>query len=210
MGSEPVDGGVDPGWFEFYDDTITIDPSTPADRDFLSGLRAGAVSHRWPCEPYDTWAYHAIDDDQHLLRVGVWVDDDEKQRRLLTCGVEFDGTHIVGGECYHDIPFDFEGAPEKEIVYSGPVQILVQRAGEYFERVLSRPIELREWFENGEEVYREWALAHTERALTAQLKPKPDRPADRVTLVRGVRELEAGSGGGRKRWWDFGKRRRSS
>jgi hypothetical protein len=73
MGSGPVDGVADPGWFEFYDDTIEVDPSSVADRAFLAGLRARAVSHAWPCDPDDTWTYHAIDDDQHLLRVGVWL-----------------------------------------------------------------------------------------------------------------------------------------
>lgn len=186
MGSEPVDGAADSGWFEFYDDTIEFHPSSAADSAFLAGLRARAASHAWACEPSDTWTYHAVDGDRHLLRVGVWLDDDENRRALLTYGVEFDGTRIVGGESYHDIPFDLEGPTELE--FSGSVEFLVERAAEWFEWLLSWPIELREWFDNGEQVYREWAVASTERKLTAQMRPKPNRPPDRITLVRGVRQ----------------------
>lgn len=201
---EPVDGAPDPEWFEFYDDTIAVDPSSAADRAFLAGLRARAVSQGWPCEPYDTWTYHAIG-HQHLLRVGVWLDDDENQRSLLTYGVEFDGARIVGGECYHEIPFDRKGAAELE--FSGSVEFLVARAAEWFEWLLSWPIELREWFDNGDQVYREWVVASTERKLTAQMRPQPNRPPDRITLVRGVRAPEADHGGDRNRWCGFGKRR---
>jgi hypothetical protein len=206
MGSGPVDGVADPGWFEFYDDTIEVDPSSVADRAFLAGLRARAVSHAWACEPSDTWAYHAIDDDQHLLRVGVWL------YTWLTCGVEFDGTSIVGDECYHEIPFDLTGPTETAVEYPGPVEysgsveFLVERAGEWFESLLSWPIELRAWSENGGLVYQEWVLAGIERKLKAQMGPRPAHPPDRVALLRGVPEPEHDHSG-RRRWWGFGKRR---
>src|SRR5207253_11123692 len=119
VGSEPVDGVADPGWFKFYDDTIEVDPSSEADRVFLAGLRARAVSHAWPIEPYDTFAYDAIDDHQPLLRVGVWLDDNENRRALLTYGVEFDGKRIVGDESYHEIPFDLAGPTEAAMEHSG-------------------------------------------------------------------------------------------
>jgi hypothetical protein len=203
-----VDAAADPGWFEFYDDTIEVDPSTEADRAFLAGLRARAVANAWPCEPDDTWAYHAIDDDQHLLRVGVWL------QTWLTCGVEFDGMRIVGGETYHEIPFDFEGPTDAAMEFTGSVEFLVERAGEWFEWLVSWPIELRMWFENGTIVSERWVLSPTERKLTGQRTfpspgphPHPDRPPDQVTLVRGVRETEPEADrGGRKRWWGFGKR----
>jgi hypothetical protein len=201
MGSGPVDRVADPGWFEFYDDTIEVDPSSVAGRAFLAGLRARAVSHAWPCDPYDTWTYHAIDDDQHLLRVGVWL------HVWLTCGLEFDGTRIVGGDVYSEIPFDLEGLhPDAAMEHSGSVEFLMERAVEWFEWLLSWPIERREWFENGELVFKESVLASTERKLTAQTRPQPARPPDRVTLVRGVRESGTDRDGGRKRW-GFGKRR---
>jgi hypothetical protein len=139
MSSEPVDGVAHPGWFEFYDDTIEVDPSSAADRAFLAGLRARAVSHAWPCDPADTFAYHAIDDDQHLLRLGAWL------HKWLTCGLEFDGTRIVGGDVYHGIPFDREGRhTDVAMEHSGSVEFLVERAGEWFEWLLSWPIERRE------------------------------------------------------------------
>jgi hypothetical protein len=207
VGSEPVGGVADPGWFEFYDETITVDPSSEADRAFLAGLRARTVSHAWPIDSYDTFAYHAIDDEQHVLRVGVWLDDPETRWALLTWVLEFDGTRIVGGEARHDIPFDLQRRADATIERSGSVEFLLERAGEWFERVLSWPIERREWFGNGELLYREWVLASTERRLTGQLKPRPVRAPDRVTLVRGVREPEADHGGRRTRGWGFGTRR---
>ncbi len=121
-------------WFAYYDDTLEVDPGSAADHAFLVGLRARAISRAWSCDPEDTWAYHAIDGHRHLLRVGVWV------HTWLTCGVQFDGTRIVGGETYHDIPFDIAVGAEAEIVCSGSIDVLVKRAGEWFEDVLSRPI----------------------------------------------------------------------
>lgn len=202
MSSGPVDGVAHPGWFEFYDDTVEVDPSSAADRAFLAGLRARAVSHVWPCDPDETFAYHAIDDDQHLLRVGVWL------HVWLTCGLEFDGTRIAGGDVYHGIPFDREGLrSDAAMEHSGSVEFLVERAGEWFEWLLSWPIERREWVENVELVYQESVLSRIGRRLTGQMKPQPARPPDRITLVRGVPEPRADRGGAWLRWWRFGKRR---
>lgn len=198
MGSEPVDAAADPWWFEFIDDTIEVHPSTEADRAFLAGLRARAAAKAWDCEPDDTWAYHEIDDGQHLLRVTVWL------ATWLTCGVEFDGTSLVGGETYHGIPFDFEGPTDAEMEFTGSVEFLVEQAGKWFEWLLSWPIEHRLWFENGAVVSGKWVLSPVERKLTGQRTPHPDRPPDRVYLIRGVREPEAGRGS-RKRWWGFGQ-----
>jgi hypothetical protein len=206
VGSVPVDAAADPGWFEFIDDTIEVHPSTEADRPFLAGLRARAVAKAWDCEPNDTWAYHETDDDQHLLRVGV------RLATWLTCAVEFDGTSIVGGETYHDIPFDFEGPndaetpTDAETEFTGSVEFLVEQAGKWFEWLLSWPIEHRLWFEHGTVVSGKWVLSPVERKLTGQRTPHPDRPPDQVYLLRGVRESEADRGG-RKRWWGFGQRR---
>lgn len=200
MGSESADGVADQGWFEFYDDTIEADPSTDADRLFLAGLRARAVSHAWPCDPDDSWAYHAIEGDQHLLRVGV------RLATWLTCGVEFDGRHIVGGETYNEVPFDFEGPTDAAMEFTGSVESLVERAAEWFEWLVSWPIELRQWFENGTNVSGHWVLADTEQRPLTNASRFPARPADRVTLVRGVRKPEADRSGGRRRW-GFGKPR---
>ena len=69
----------------------------------------------------------------------------------LTCGLEFDGTRIAGGDVYHGIPFDREGLRiDAAMEHSGSVEFLVERAGEWFEWLLSWPIERREWVENGE------------------------------------------------------------
>ena len=206
MGSEPVDAAADPGWFEFVDDTIEVDPSTEADRAFLAWLRARAVVRAWDCEPDDTWAYHETDDGQHLLRVGV------RLGTWLTYGVEFDGTSIAAGATYDGIPFDFEGPTDAEMEFTGSVEFLAERAGEWFEWMVSWPIEHRSWRENGTVVSGNWVLSPVERKLPGQKTPHPrlasklDRPPDEVYLLRGVRESEADRGG-RKRWWGFGQRR---
>jgi hypothetical protein len=183
MGLEPV-GGL---WFEFYDDTVAQDPSSEADREFLARLRARAASQAWACDPADTWAYHAIDGDQHLLRVGVWL------ANWVTWGVQFDGARVVGGECYHDIPFDLTGPTDAAMTSSGSPESLAEWAGEWFESLVSWPIELRTWSENSAVVHREWVLAGLERLLKAQLGTRPPRPPDHVAVLRDGRQ----SGGGR-------------
>lgn len=201
MGSEPADDVEEQGWFEFYDDTITVDPSSAADRVFLAGLRARAVSHTWSCDPGDTWAYHELDDGQHLLRVGMWLDDDDDEHRagLYTCGVEFNGTRVIGGDAYHDIPFDLDAHSAGSIEFSGTVEALVDRAAEWFEWMLSRPIERRDWLESGQLVCRRWVMADTGQGLVGQYLVKPHRRPDVVTLVRGVHQPQPPL----MRWWSF-------
>ncbi|TVT26500.1 hypothetical protein FNH05_31360 [Amycolatopsis rhizosphaerae] len=204
MGGGSVDGFVEQDWFEFYEETVEVYPTSEPGHSFLAGLRARAVARAWPIAADDTFAYQPVDDER-LLRAGVWLDDPETQNAVLTAVVEFDGTQIVGGLAWHEAPFDFPVA-EAEVVYSGTVEVLVDRAGEWFESVLSRPIERREWFDNGIQVAREWVLADTERPLVISGRLRLARPPDRVTLVRGVRRPEH-EGRPRGRWWDFGKRR---
>ncbi|TVT54097.1 hypothetical protein FNH05_10905 [Amycolatopsis rhizosphaerae] len=205
MGAGPGDGILDQGWFGFYDDTVEVDPSSEADRVLLAGLRARAASRAWPCDPSDTWAYHALEDGRHLLRVGVRLDT------WLSYGVEFDGTRIVGDECHHEIPFDLTGPMEMSVEYpgpveyAGPVEFLVERAAAWLEPLVSRPIELRMWCEDGEVRHQEWVLAGLERKLKGRPGRRPDRPPDQVTVLR---VPEPGRAHGyRRRWWDFGRRR---
>lgn len=195
---------VEQRWFEFYDESIQVDPSNDADCAFLAGLRARAVSHRWSCDPDVTFAYHELDGDQHLLRVGVWLHDWEMRCGLLTFVAEFDGSRVLGDEGYSEIPFDLLGPSEVTMEFAGSLAALVEQVGEWFEWLLTWPIERREWFKNGELVHREWVLPDTGRRLAAHGRSKPCRRPDVVTLVRGVpAPQQAGP-----RWWSFFTRHR--
>lgn len=194
MGSDPVEGVGDAAWFEFYDDSITVDPSSDADRAFLAGLRARAVSQGWPVQGWDTWAYHDLDDGRHLLRVGVWV------ANWLTFGVEFDGSGIRGDAVHHEIPFDIERPTEAAMEHTGSVEFLVQRAAEWFEWLLSWPIERGEWPTDGV-LYPTWLAANAKRQETAHQESRPMPRPEWFTRMRGVQER------GRMRWWDFLRRR---
>lgn len=199
MGFEPVNGPAGGGWFEFYDDTITVDPSTDADRAFLSGLRARAAANAWLCDPDDTWAYHELHDGRHLLRVGI------RLATWLTCGVEFDGERIVGSQCYNEIPFDLAGPVEAGVEGVGSVHDLVDRAAGWFEWLLSAPIELRRWVEDGTAVV-QWGVAGDGRSLTVERIAPPNRPPDSVETMRAVPGWRAHGDDEAKPWWRFGKR----
>jgi hypothetical protein len=92
---------------------------------------------------------------------------------------------------------------------AGPPQSLVERAGEWFERLLAWPIERREWFgRNGELVYHEWVLSDIEVKLVVDASWPPERRPDRVVLVRGNRDRRARAARNRRRTPSWPWRRR--
>lgn len=199
MGAEPAAAGTDL-WFEYYDDTVVDDPCSEADHAFLAGLRARAVSHRWPCDPADTFSIHDDELGERALKVGVWLSDPVQRTALVAFGLVFYRDRIVGDRIDYVEPFAFEGLREAATEAAGPPGSLVERAGEWFERLLTWPIERREWFGgNGELVYHEWVLSDIEEKLVVNASWPPARRPDRVVLVRGTRDRRARAAKDRRR-----------
>jgi hypothetical protein len=188
VGSEPVAGGVD-GWFEYWDDTVEGDPYSDAERVFLAALRARAASRNWPCDAADTFSYHDDELGGRPLRIGVWLDDPASWNAMVAFGLVFDGKRIVGDRIDFAEPFDFWPLKAAAMEFSGPLESLVERAGEWFEWLLDWPIERREWFDRrGDLVYCEYVLANIKETLTGYNARRPIRRPHRVVLVRGTRD----------------------
>jgi len=74
--------------------------------------------------------------------------------------------------------------------FSGSPEELALRACEWFEWLLTLPIERWEWLDDGELVFREWFFPPTGETLyhlSYSGRPCPARPRDRVVLIRGSR-----------------------
>lgn len=175
------DGAELSQWFERYDDDSEV-PFSAAGVAFLAGLRARAVARRWPCHPGETASL--LEYRNGLLEVLLFLSDEETRRGLITFGLIFDGQRIVGDRV-HDQVFDFEEPSEAAIEFSGSLDSLVERAGEWFEWLLTWPIERREWFKRGKLLYHEWVVAHTNKKLWVNASRPPKGEPDRVVLVRG-------------------------
>jgi len=116
---------------------------------------------------------------------------------------------IVGDRIDYAEPFAFEGLREAVMEAAGPLESLVERAGEWFERLLTWPIERRGWFAgNGQLVYHEWVLSDIEEKLVVNASWPPQRRPDRVVLVRGDRDRRARAGKARRRTPSWPWRRR--
>jgi hypothetical protein len=188
VGSEPVAGGAD-DWFAYWDDGFEGDPYSESEHAFLAALRARAVSSNWPCHPARTFSYHD-EPGSRPLKVVVSLDDPVSHTALFRFGIVFDGKRIVGDRIDYLEPFDFDPLAAAAMEFSGPLESLEERAGAWFESLLSWPIERREWFDrHGDLVYREWVLSNIgEKLMIAAPRPRPLlRRPNRVTLVRGVR-----------------------
>jgi len=175
-------------WFEL--DDYEGDNSSEADRQFLGILRERAAG--WAFEPEDTSAYHVWVIDRYELRVILDLSDHDARLHLLTYGVVFDGSRITGDRL-HGQTHDFELPTADRIEDTGPVPYLAAKAARWFESILARPVEHREWYSFEQVVNEEWVIASTGEVLsrTAPRRPgrdnRPGVPPDRVTLVSGKR-----------------------
>jgi hypothetical protein len=134
----PATAGVDDDaadWFE--SDGVDDDLFTDADRQFLAALRERAIADGWPCEPDDTFVFHVDNRGRSELHVILTIGDAQWTRRLFTYGLVFDGSHVIGDRV-HDQTYDFEGATEAAMEFSGPLAFLVDRAAEWFASILER------------------------------------------------------------------------
>jgi hypothetical protein len=183
--SEPVAGGAE-AWFEYWDDGFDGDPLDEDEHAFLAGLRARATAG-WPCDPEDTFSYHDLR-VARVLKICVGRNDPVSHTALIKFGIVFDGKRIVGNRVDFAEPFDVWPLEAAAMTFSGSLESLVQRAGEWFEWLLTWPIERREWFDwKGQPAHCEWILSNIDFRLVGHSPYRMRRPG-RVTLIHGVRD----------------------
>lgn len=174
---------IDWDWFDQDDE----DDLTPAQRSFLAALRARTGT--WTClpehtelaEPYSECPYwRAVLDVPAQIEKGI----------LLTVGVCLDGPRVWGCELHNQslIPYPAHQSRVEFINAVGAPAHLAAVTAAWFERILSRPIERREWIRQDDTAI-EYAFSDTGTALSHGGRPFPGafhRPPDRVTPARGI------------------------
>jgi hypothetical protein len=172
-----------PLWFDLDGDGGQL--SRAEDVRLLTSLTARAVARKWACDSEETFAFHAHENGEYILKVGVGLVDYELSRGLVTFALVFDGKRIYGDQV-HDQTREFMKRTEAAIDFSGPLNQLVERAAEWFEWLLTWSIERREWYEGDRQIYREWVLSRTGRKLWINASQPPAGPPSRIVQVRGI------------------------
>lgn len=174
--------------FDWFEEDPEFDLST-AQRTFLAALRERARS--WPCTPNHTQLVEPggmSETWDAILDVPTPAED----YILITVGVFFDDTSIRAGEVhnqnYH--PLSARRSSIEIMEATGDPQHLAQAAAAWFENLLLRPLERREWLRNGR-VFRVHAFSDTGTPLMARSALRSpsiySTPPDRVIQIRGTR-----------------------
>lgn len=173
--------------FDWFEEDPEDDLST-AQRAFLAALRERARS--WPCTPNYTQLVEPGDGREAwgaILDVGTQAE----KSTLITVGVFFDDTSIRASEVHNQsfAPTSDDQSRVEILEAAGDPQHLAQAAADWFENLLVRPLERREWLRNGH-VFREYAFSDTGTPLVGRSAWHPPSifgtPPDRVIQIRGT------------------------
>ncbi|WP_329562098.1 hypothetical protein [Kitasatospora sp. NBC_01266] len=171
-------------WFEEDKE----DDLSQAERAFLAHLRMRART--WSCRPQNTELVKPEDGYPYWRAVlDVSVEMEPRSLGLLTLGACFDGTNIrcseVHSQSYYPRPDDQSRVEVLEA--TGTPQDMGEIAAEWFERILVRPVERREWWSDGRLTY-DYVFADTGTGLVVGGVAGPERfrrPPDRIIHARG-------------------------
>ncbi|WP_035805192.1 hypothetical protein [Kitasatospora mediocidica] len=171
-------------WFEEDEE----DDLSQAERAFLALLRMRART--WSCGPQNTELVKPADGCRCWRAVlDLSVEMEPRGLGLVTVGVCFDGTSIrcseVHNQSYYPRPDDQSRVEVVEA--TGTPQGLAEIAAEWFERILVRPVERREWWSDGALTY-DYVFADTGTGLVLGGVAGPERfrrPPDRIIHARG-------------------------
>jgi hypothetical protein len=171
-------------WFEEDEE----DDLSQAERVFLAHLREWASA--WPCGPQDTQLVEPEDGCPNWRAVlDVGTEMERGNLCLITVAVCFDGTSVRCGEVHSQsyYPCPDERSRVEVVEATGTPEDLAEIASEWFERILVRPVERREWRANGRLTY-DYVFADTGTGLGCGGAAGPERfrrPPDRVIHARG-------------------------
>jgi hypothetical protein len=125
-------------------------------RVFLAALRERASS--WSCSPSDTQIVEPGNCASWQVVVDVNAPFDNQG--LITVGVCFDNASIRASEVHNQTycPVAANRSRVEAFETTGDPLHLAEAAADWFERILARPVERREWMRDGR-AYREYAFA---------------------------------------------------
>lgn len=163
------------------------DDLSTAQRVFLAALRERARS--WPCTPNHT---QLVEPGGGREKWGAILDVGAQTEKsiLISVGVFFDDTSIHAGEVHNQsfIPISDSRSVVEILKANGNPLHLAQAAADWFENLLMRPLERREWLRNGH-VFCEHAFSDTGIPLSRSGWHPPgifSTPPDRIIRLRGT------------------------
>ncbi|MFB8118153.1 hypothetical protein ACFC51_19930 [Streptomyces sp. NPDC055962] len=146
-------------WFEYEEDALDV-----AQRAFVDVLAERAGS--WLVDPLDTVVLPSAQAFDGQLIAYLDIGDPRRNYGVLTVGVHFDGSVIRGGKFHNqdltvqqatsEFTFDAVGCPAE----------LGNKAAEWFEGVLARPLVRYEWHHKGRMYAVRYEYADTGRGLS--------------------------------------------
>lgn len=175
---------IESDWFEEDE----VNNLSQAERVFLAHLRARAGT--WPCEPHDTQLVAPVDGrPQWRAVLDVCAEMDRGCLGLITVGVCFEGTVIRGSELHNQSFHTYPATRSRvEVIEAtGSPAALADAAADWFERILARPMERREWW-SPEGLTYDYVFSDTGTGLVRGGAASPStllRPPDRVLRARG-------------------------
>jgi hypothetical protein len=133
-------------WFELDDDDLDGNEAAAGIRAFAETLRRRAMS--WPMDPLDTLIYAG---DAKLPTIAYLdLSTTERDGVLLTVGVHLLGDRIRADEL-HNQSFLLPARPTPlSMEATGEPAELGERAADWFEDIIRRPIQRREWIRDGQ------------------------------------------------------------
>jgi hypothetical protein len=146
-------------WFEYEEDDLDV-----AQRAFVDVLAERAGS--WLVGPLDTVVLPAAHTFDGQLIVYLDIGDPQRNQKVLTVGAHFDGSVVRGGKL-HNQDFTIQQAFAEFIFEAaGTPTELGNRAAEWFEAVLARPLVRLTWHHEGRMYAVRYEYADTGQGLS--------------------------------------------
>ncbi|MCX5399122.1 hypothetical protein [Streptomyces sp. NBC_00102] len=145
-------------WFEYDEGDLD-----PAQRAFVDVLAERAES--WLVDPLDTVVLPSAHTSDGRLIVYLDISDPQRDQGVLTVGAHFDGIVVHGGKLHNQDFTIQQAASDFAFEAAGSPAELGNRAADWFEAVLARPLVRWEW-RHAESVYAvRYEYADTGRSL---------------------------------------------
>ena len=149
-------------WFGEIHDAEYPFEYTASDRAFLRRLRLAATD--WPHDPAVSWAWQVFGDPP--LVAAVTLTDHDSRVSLGDFGVHVFTPGIVRGDQLHNQTYALPDRPTNLAVEaSGTPEQVVACCVEWFDDILSKPVDRYEWWHRGEIYARRWLFAGTGQGL---------------------------------------------
>ncbi|MCQ8772096.1 hypothetical protein [Streptomyces telluris] len=146
-------------WFEYEEGYLDV-----AQRAFVDVLAERAGS--WLVDPLDTVVLPSAHTVDGQLIVYLDIGDPQRTQGVLTVGAHFDGSVVRGGQL-HNQDFTIQQT-SSEFIFgaAGTPTGLANKAAEWFEAVLARPLVRCEWHHEGRMYEVRYEYADTGRGLS--------------------------------------------